>query len=176
MRTNFSGIGDQWVAVSLNQVAPKNAQGQPITRSALSDGDKKLVIDGFLNACDAGDGIKDGMVFNTNACRFDPKTLVCKGAKADGCLSAEQAAALEKGFAGPKDSKGRQVYPGFLFDTGIAATQGIPGLLHGGLNPVGPAFSAMTMDVDAKAAAALTDQTEALIATSRWTNLNTFSN
>ena len=81
---------------------------------------------------------KDGMVFNTNACRFDPKTLVCKGAKADGCLSAEQAAALEKGFAGPRDSKGRQVYPGFLFDTGIAATQGIPGLLHGGLNPVGP--------------------------------------
>ena len=98
----------------LNQVAPKNEKGQPATRQALSDADKKTVIDGFLNACDAGDGLKDGMVFNTNACRFDPKTLVCKGAKADGCLSAEQAAALEKGFAGPKDSKGRQVYPGFL--------------------------------------------------------------
>ena len=137
MRTNFSGIGDEWVATMLNQVAPKNEKGQPATRQALSDADKKAVIDGFLNACDAGDGLEDGMVFNTNACRFDPKTLVCKGAKAEGCLSAEQAAALEKGFAGPKDSKGRQVYPGFLFDTGIAATQGIPGLLHGGLNPVG---------------------------------------
>ena len=55
-----------------------------------------------------------------------------------------QATALEKGFAGPKDSKGRQVYPGFMFDTGIASTQGIPGLLHGGLNPVGPPFSATT--------------------------------
>ena len=139
MRTNFSGIGDEWVATQLNAVAPKNEQGQPLTRQALSEADKKTVIDGFLNACDAGDGIKDGIVFDTNACRFDPKTLVCKGAKADGCLSAEQAVALEKGFAGPKDSKGRQVYPGFLFDTGIAATQGIPGLLHGGLNPVGPA-------------------------------------
>ena len=176
MRTNFSGIGDEWVATQLNTVAPKNDKGQPNTRQALSDADKKTVIDGFLNACDAGDGLKDGMVFNTNACRFDPKTLVCKGAKADGCLSADQAAALEKGFAGPKDSKGRQVYPGFLFDTGIAATQGIPGLLHGGLNPVGPAFSATTMDVDAKAAAALADHAEALVATSRWTNLNTFSN
>jgi len=176
MRTNFSGIGDEWVATQLNAVAPKNEQGQPLTRQALSEADKKTVIDGFLNACDAGDGIKDGMVFNTNACRFDPKTLVCKGAKTDGCLSAEQAAALEKGFAGPKDSKGRQVYPGFLFDTGIAATQGIPGLLHGGLNPVGPSFSATTMDVDAKAAAAVADQAEALVATSRWTNLNTFSN
>src|SRR6188508_259552 len=176
MRTAYSGIGDEWVATQLNAVAPKNEQGQPLTRQALSEADKKSVIDGFLNACDAGDGIKDGMVFNTNACRFDPKTLVCKGAKTDGCLSAEQAAALEKGFAGPKDSKGRQVYPGFLFDTGIAATQGIPGLLHGGRNPVGPGFSATTMDVDARAAAAAADSGGALAATSSWTNLNTFSN
>ena len=175
MRTSFSGIGDQWVAVSLNQVAPKNDQGQPITRSALSDGDKKLVIDGFLNACDAGDGIKDGMVFDIQACRFDPKTLVCKGEKAEGCLSAAQAAALEKGFGGPKDSKGRQVYPGFLFDTGIAATQGIAGLLHGGQSPVGLSFTAMELDVDRAVDAALADPSEAVSATSRWTNLNTFS-
>jgi len=175
MRTNFSGIGDEWVATMLNQVAPRDEQGRPATRQALSEADKKAVIDGFLGACDAGDGIRDGMVFNTKACRFDPKALVCKGAKADGCLSAAQAAALEKAFAGPKDSNGRQVYPGFLFDTGIAATQGIPGLLHGGLNPVGPPFSATSMDVDAKAAAAAADPAEALTATSRWTNLNTFS-
>jgi feruloyl esterase len=175
MRTNFSGIGDEWVAVMLNQVAPKNAQGQPDTRNALSESDKKLVIDGFLNACDAGDGLKDGMVFNTRACRFDPKTLACKGAKADGCLSMTQATALEKGFAGPKDSKGRLVYPGFLFDTGIANTQGIAGLLHGGQNPVGPGFSRTEMDVDRAVENALADPGESLTATSRWTNLNTFS-
>jgi hypothetical protein len=175
MRTNFSGIGDEWVAVMLNAAAPKNAQGQPDTRNALSDGDKKLVIDGFLDACDAGDGLKDGMVFNTNSCRFDPKALVCKGAKADGCLSMAQATALEKGFAGPKDSKGRQVYPGFLFDTGIAATQGIPGLLQGGLNPVGPGFTRTEMDVDRAVENALADPAESLTSTSRWTNLNTFS-
>jgi feruloyl esterase len=175
MRTNFSGIGDEWVATMLNQVAPRNAQGQPMTRQALSDTDKRAVIDGFLNACDAGDGLKDGMVFNVNSCRFDPKALVCTGAKADGCLSEAQATALEKAFAGPKDSMGRQVYPGFLFDTGIAATQGIPGLLHGGLNPVGPPFSATTMDVDARAEAAAADPGGVLAATSSWTNLNTFS-
>jgi feruloyl esterase len=175
MRTNFSGIGDEWVAVALNAAAPKNAQGQPDTRNALSASDKKLVIDGFLKACDAGDGLADEMVFNTNACKFDPKTLVCKGAKADGCLSPAQAAALEKGFAGPKDSKGRQVYPGFLFDTGIDATQGIPGLLHGGLNPVGPGFTRTEMNVDEAVERALADPAESLTATSRWTNLNTFS-
>jgi pimeloyl-ACP methyl ester carboxylesterase len=175
MRTNFSGIGDEWVATMINSVAPKDPEGKALTRQALSDADKKTVIDGVLNACDAGDGVKDGMIFNTNACRFDPKMLACSGSKTDGCLSMAQATALEKAFAGPKDSKGRQVYPGFLFDTGIAATQGIPGLLHGGSNPVGPPFSATTMDVDARAAAAAEDSGGILTATSSWTNLNTFS-
>jgi hypothetical protein len=133
------------------------------------------VIDGALNACDAGDGVKDGMIFNTKACKFDPKALVCSTASSDSCLTAAQAAALEKAFAGPKDSRGRQVYPGFMFDTGIAATQGIPGLLHGGLNPVGPPFSATTMDVDARAQAAAESSADILTATSSWTNLNTFS-
>jgi feruloyl esterase len=173
MRTNFSGIGDEWVAVALNQIAPKDDNGRPITRQALSESDKKTVIDGILNQCDATDGLKDGLVFNT-MCRFDPKQLICKGPKTDGCLSAGQAAALEKGFAGPKDSKGRQVYPGFPFDTGIAATQGIPGHLNGGLNPVGAPFAATEMNVDARAEAAL-DANSMLTMTSGWTNLNTFS-
>ena len=175
MRTSFSGIGDRWVAATLNEIAPKNAQGQPVTRDALSDSDKKTVLDGLTNACDAGDGLKDGLIFNINACRFDPKVLVCKGAKTDGCLSMTQATTLEKAFGGPKDSKGRQVYPGFLFDTGIASTQGIPGLLHGGSNPVGPAFTDIGMDVDAAVDRARADPAESLSATSQWTNLNTFS-
>ena len=67
MRTSFSGIGDRWVAATLNEIAPKNAQGQPVTRDALSDSDKKTVLDGLTNACDAGDGLKDGLIFNINA-------------------------------------------------------------------------------------------------------------
>ena len=174
MRTNFSGIGDRWVAATLNEIAPKNDKGVPITRNALSDADRKTVVDGVLKACDAADGLKDGMVFNWQACRFDPKTLVCSGAKQDGCLSMSQATALEKAFAGPKDSKGRQVYPGFLFDTGIASTQGIPGLLLGGASPVGPAFTDIGMDVDAAAERAMSDPAASVSETSRWTNLNTF--
>ena len=174
MRTAYSGIGDRWVAATLNEIAPKDAKGQPVTRDALSESDKKTVLDGFVNACDAGDGVKDGMVFNINACKFDPKTLVCKGAKADGCLSMAQATTLEKAFAGPKDSKGRQVYPGFLFETGIASTQGIAGLLHGG-QLVGGGGAGVGMNVDEAAERAAADPAEALTSTARWTNLNTFS-
>jgi len=147
----------------------------PLTTDALSESDRKTVIEGVLNQCDALDGVKDRMIFNTKACHFDPKTLVCKGAKAEGCLSPAQAAALEKGFAGPKDSKGRQVYAGFLFDTGIASTQGIPGLLRGGSSPVGPGFTDIGMDVDAAVDRVRNDPAEPISTTAHWTNLNTFS-
>ena len=66
------------------------------------------------------------------------------------------------------------MFPGFPFDTGMAATQGIPGHLNGGLNPVGPPFAATSMDVDRLAEAAL-DPNTVLTMTSGWTNLNTFS-
>ena len=54
MRTAFSHIGDEWVATMLNQAAPKDASGKPETKRALSDTDRTAIIDGFLNACDAG--------------------------------------------------------------------------------------------------------------------------
>ncbi len=174
MRTSYSGIGDRWVAVTLNEVAPKNAEGQPITRNALSEAQKQGVLDGIVAACDANDGLADRMIFNVSACRFDPKALVCAGSAGDRCLSAPQAAALEKAFAGPKDAMGRQVYPGFAWDTGLASTQGIAGLLHGG-QVIGAAAGSVGMDVDAAVRRVQDDPSEALSTTARWTALNTFS-
>ena len=70
-----------------------------------------------------------------------------------------QATTLEKAFAGPKDSKGRQVYPGFAWDTGLTNTQGLPGLLHGG-QVVGGAATTIGMDVDAAVERVLADPAE----------------
>ncbi len=170
-----SGVGGLWVAATLNEIAPKDQRGQPITRDALSESDKKTVINGLLNACDDADALKDGMVFNIQGCRFDPKTLVCKGGKVEGCLSMSQAAALQKAFAGPKDSKGRQVHPGFPFDTGIVGTEDKPGLLNGYGNPGMPAFSEIGMDVDSWVEQAMSLPGIAQGETWSWTNLNTFS-
>jgi hypothetical protein len=174
MRTGHSNLALRFMAVTYNQIAPRNAQGKPITAEALSESDRKLVLDGILAACDADDGLKDGMIFNPIACKFDPETLVCKGVKAEGCLSAQQAAAIKKAFAGPKDSRGNQVYPGFLYDTGIAAAQGITGVLRRP-SPPGPPVEALEMDVDHEARATDTDPQSILTDTATWTNLDTFS-
>jgi hypothetical protein len=67
---------------------------------------KKLIVDGILKARDANDGLKDGMVFNTRACKFDPTVLACTGAKTESCLSSPQVDAVKKVFAGPRNSQG----------------------------------------------------------------------
>ena len=173
MRANHAVLGTDWVSVQLNQVAPRGANGQPTTREALSSMQKQAVIDGVRNACDANDGVRDGLVFNTNACRFDPRTLVCGGNNSGpGCLTAAQAAAVERAFAGPRTSGGRQLYSPFPFDTGIADTQGIPGLLYGAL--VGAPVS--TTDLDAAARWVDADGPSMLTNTAFWTNMTTFAN
>jgi hypothetical protein len=61
-----------------------------------------------LAACDAADGLKDGVVDDPSACHFDPSTLLCKGADSAACLTAPQVAALRKLYDGP----GARISPG----------------------------------------------------------------
>jgi feruloyl esterase len=43
-----------------------------------------------LNACDALDGVRDGVLENPRACTFDPQVLQCKGKDGADCLSVPQ--------------------------------------------------------------------------------------
>jgi feruloyl esterase len=176
MRTGYSNLADAWATVAFNQIAPRDNAGKPDVSRAFSDGDKKLIVNSVLEQCDAADGLKDGMIFNARACHFDPSRLICKGAKAEGCLTSAQAGAIEKGFAGPKNSRGVAVYSAFPFDTGIAANSpgAIPGLLNPGPSPVGGATVATELDVDDAAAAIAANPRTALTDTVS-TDLSTFS-
>ena len=176
MRTGLSNLADRTVAVALNKIAPKGPDGKPVPGGALSDGDRKTIINKLLEECDARDGIRDAMIFDVLGCKFDPASLACNGPKGEGCLSAEQVAAIRKGFAGPKDSRGNQVYPGFFFDTGITASGGgIPGLLGFGASPIGPPNTATEQNVDAEAEMAHNNVAAQIGDSAYWTNLSAFS-
>lgn len=174
MRTGHSNLALDWNGVTFNRIAPRDASGQPIPAQAFSDADRKLVAQALLDACDARDGMADGLIYDAKGCTFSPASLACQRGATAGCLEPEKAAAIVTAFGGPKDSKGRQVYPGFPFDTGITATGFIPGILAGGHSPWGARLD-LEMDVD-REARRVDDDTQAILTdTASWTNLGTFS-
>jgi hypothetical protein len=66
-------------------------------------------------ACDAEDGVTDGILMDPRRCRFDPSGIQCKaGEEPNACLSTAQMIALRKIYEGPRDASGRQVFPGYL--------------------------------------------------------------
>src|SRR6266850_6647696 len=59
-----------------------------------------------LEACDALDGLKDGLIEDVLGCRFDPKVIECKaGANADSCLTTPQVKAVRTLYAGATNPK-----------------------------------------------------------------------
>jgi feruloyl esterase len=80
--------------------------------------------------------------------------------------------AIRAVMQGPRTTAGRQVYPGYYYDTGIATTQGLPGVLAGPIIPEGRPVG-LTYDVDAAAAEAM-DARAMVGDSSSWTNLSTF--
>jgi pimeloyl-ACP methyl ester carboxylesterase len=110
-----------WDTQLFLNIAPKDANGQPILSKAFSNADLALVAKSINTSCDAQDGLADGMVNNVKACRFDPAVLQCAGAKTDSCLSAMQVTALASAFQGPRLANGRQMYVGQPWDPGIAS-------------------------------------------------------
>jgi hypothetical protein len=174
MNTGMSNLGLAWFNHQMTRIAPKDPSGTPQPERAFSVADRKLVIDGILKACDAADGVNDGMIFNLKQCHFDPAVLQCRSAKADTCLSPEQVDALKRAFAGPKNSRGIQVYPPFPWDTGIDAHGFIPGILtSAGGSPVN-AKAYPTIDVDAIEDGVEANGVTQLTDTVHWTNLTSY--
>jgi feruloyl esterase len=86
----------------------------PGGRAVLSAADVQALHRAVLARCDLDDNLKDGVISDPLACRFDPGVMLCHGAKADGCLSAAQIAVVRALYAGQGGAGAERVGLRFL--------------------------------------------------------------
>jgi feruloyl esterase len=122
------------VATDFAWVARANtgADGKPV----IGPDKLPLIRDAVLKACPA----RDGMVTDPRGCDFKPASLACQGDDSANCLSGAQVTALDKLYAGPRDSAGRQLYPGGV-PVGSEANWGLWITGTGSVPPTLPLFA-----------------------------------
>ena len=127
---------------------------EPILFPAFPKSDQALFETALLQACDALDGVADGVIDNLPACQamFDLATatyvsggtthpLECSGAKDATCLSSAQIEAVKRINQGPRTTAGETILApsgavakdhvdntvlGYAYDGGYMSTAGIP--------------------------------------------------
>jgi len=92
------------LGVSVHALKDQASLVSPAKAAALS----KAV----LNACDAHDGVKDGLINDPRACHVDLSALLCRGADADNCLTAAQLDTVTRVYAPAKTKSGEVIFPG----------------------------------------------------------------
>jgi feruloyl esterase len=103
--TRFQAGGHLWAVLATNK--------DP--ESYIPTAKLRLLGDAVNAACDAGDGIRDGVLDDPRTCRFDPQTLACApGADPASCFTPKQIKAVKDIWAGSRNAAGEVIYPGYL--------------------------------------------------------------
>jgi feruloyl esterase len=72
-----------------------------------------MIHQAVIAACDATDGLNDGLIADPTQCRFDPIMIVCKGEDNASCLTSPQVEIAKKVFL-PATVRGKEVFPGHV--------------------------------------------------------------
>ena len=91
------------------QIAMKQLTGAAISPAKLAQ-----VQASAVQACDANDGVTDGVIDDPRTCKFDAKSNICgaPNAPAANCLTSAEAEAVDKVWDGPRNSKGEKIWFG----------------------------------------------------------------
>ena len=104
-----------WPQIAINKTA-----GGPISGDKLTMATKAAVA-----ACDAKDGVADGVIADPRKCTYDPGALVCKtGADPASCLTRAEADAIKKVWDGPTTASGQRLWFGLERGTPLTALAG----------------------------------------------------
>ena len=95
--------------VALNLIVNKDAD------SAIPASKYAMIHEAVLNACDASDGVKDGVIENPMMCKFDYAKLMCKAGDGPDCLTKGQVESAKAMTSPLKDPKtGKVLFDGHL--------------------------------------------------------------
>ena len=73
---------------------------------------RALLHGAVVNACDALDGVRDGLLENPRACSFDPGQLECRGSGATSCLTKAQVETAQLVYSSGRNPKSLREIPG----------------------------------------------------------------
>lgn len=127
-----AAIAEAWNEQALAPLATTvDANGQPYLPPTFTNGDLEVASAAILSACDALDGLVDGIIDNFSACNNQQvypalNSFTCSATGTHGniphggsCLTQAQVAVLQKIFAGPHNSSGQPLYSNWFWDAGI---------------------------------------------------------
>lgn len=106
---------EQWGQIVMNQEV-----GSPISPAKLT-----AVTNAAIAACDALDGITDGIIQDPRACHYRAESFVCTASPSDNpnCLTPAEASAVDKIWQGPTKN-GEQLWFGLEPGTSLAFLDG----------------------------------------------------
>jgi len=104
------------------QIAMQQLVGGPIASGKLDQARASAI-----QACDALDGVSDGIIDDPRKCHFSATANICgaPGAPASNCLTAPEAQAIDQIWDGPRNAKGEKIW--FGLDRGTDFTGPFPG-------------------------------------------------
>jgi hypothetical protein len=103
------------------QVVMRELLGGPIAAAKLNQATASAVA-----ACDAADGVADGVIDDPRTCKFSAKANVCgtETAPASNCLTPDEAEAIDKIWDGPRNADGEKIWFGLDRGTSLPALNG----------------------------------------------------
>jgi feruloyl esterase len=77
----------------------------------IPPGKYPMIHQAVLDACDAIDGLKDGLIEDPIRCHFDPKELQCAGEDKPSCLTAQQVQTARTILSPATTRSGQEIFP-----------------------------------------------------------------
>jgi feruloyl esterase len=91
-----------------------------------------LLNNAVIAACDALDGVTDGVIDDPRKCTYDPAVLQCTGADSATCLTSVQVAAAKQIYGGAKYANGTTIFPPYTRGSELGWTSLYTGATPGG--------------------------------------------